>query len=46
MAVTVDATLDKSSYGPTLPPKDEVRAMLERLPDTVTLEDIAYHLEL
>jgi hypothetical protein len=45
MAVTDDATLDKPAYGPTLPPKDEVRALLERLPDTVTLEDIAYHLD-
>lgn len=25
--------------------KDEVRALLERLPDSVTLEDIAYHLD-
>jgi hypothetical protein len=25
--------------------KDEVRALLDRLPDTVTLEDIAYHLD-
>ena len=28
-----------------LSPKDEVRALLERLPDTVTLEDIQYHLD-
>jgi hypothetical protein len=27
-----------------LSPKDEVRALLDRLPDTVTLEDIQYHL--
>jgi hypothetical protein len=45
MAVTDDATLDKPTYGPTLPPKDEVRALLDRLPDTVTLEDIRYHLD-
>jgi hypothetical protein len=25
--------------------KDEVRALLDRLPDNVTLEDIAYHLD-
>ncbi|HEY1244762.1 MAG TPA: hypothetical protein VGF29_08010 [Hyphomicrobiaceae bacterium] len=25
--------------------KEEVRALLDRLPDGVTLEDIAYHLE-
>jgi hypothetical protein len=25
--------------------KDEVRALLDRLPDSVTMEDIAYHLD-
>lgn len=30
---------------PNLSAKDEVRALLNRLPDTVTLEDIAYHLD-
>jgi hypothetical protein len=30
---------------PTLSAKDEVRALLDRLPDTVTLEDIQYHLD-
>jgi hypothetical protein len=30
---------------PKLSPKDEVRALLDRLPDTVTLEDIRYHLD-
>ena len=30
---------------PKLSAKDEVRALLDRLPDTVTLEDIAYHLD-
>jgi hypothetical protein len=45
LAVTDDATLDKPTYGPTLPPKDDVRALLDRLPDTVTLEDIRYHLD-
>ena len=33
------------SYLPTLRPKDEVRALLDRLPDTATLEDIRYHLD-
>jgi len=28
-----------------LHPKDEVRALLDRLPETVTLEDIQYHLD-
>ena len=30
---------------PKLSAKDEVRVLLDRLPDTVTLEDIAYHLD-
>lgn len=30
---------------PRLSAKDEVRALLDRLPDSVTLEDIAYHLD-
>jgi hypothetical protein len=30
---------------PKLSAKDEVRALLDRLPDAVTLEDIAYHLD-
>jgi hypothetical protein len=30
---------------PQLSAKDEVRALLDRLPDSVTLEDIAYHLD-
>jgi hypothetical protein len=30
---------------PKLSPKDEVRALLDRLPDNVTLEDIQYHLD-
>jgi hypothetical protein len=30
---------------PKLSPKDEVRALLDRLPDSVTLEDIQYHLD-
>jgi hypothetical protein len=30
---------------PKLSAKDEVRALLDRLPDTVTLADIQYHLD-
>lgn len=30
---------------PKLSPKDEARALLDRLPDSVTLEDILYHLD-
>jgi hypothetical protein len=30
---------------PKLSPKDEVRALLDRLPDDVTFEDIQYHLD-
>jgi hypothetical protein len=30
---------------PKLSAKDEVRALLDRLPDNVKLEDIAYHLD-
>ena len=30
---------------PKLSAKDEVRALLDRLPDEVTLEDIQYHLD-
>ncbi|HEY7550484.1 MAG TPA: hypothetical protein VH913_13345 [Hyphomicrobiaceae bacterium] len=30
---------------PGLSAKAEVRALLDRLPDSVTLEDIAYHLD-
>ena len=30
---------------PKLSAKDEVRALLDRLPDDVTLEDIQYHLD-
>jgi hypothetical protein len=40
MADTVMPTKDVAA----LSPKDEVRALLDRLPDTVTLEDIQYHL--
>lgn len=30
---------------PKLAAKDEVRALLDRLPDDATLEDIRYHLD-
>jgi hypothetical protein len=30
---------------PKLSAKDEVRALLDRLPDAVTMEDIQYHLD-
>ena len=39
MADAVDITKPKLSA------KDEVRALLDRLPDDVTLEDIQYHLD-
>jgi hypothetical protein len=39
-----DTTIDLSPATPTLSPKDEVRALLDRLPQTVTLEDLEYHL--
>ena len=39
---TADPT---TSVRPKLSAKDEVRALLHRLPDTVTLEDIQYHLD-
>ena len=41
---TDNATAEKSVLS-NLTPKDEVRALLDRLPDTVTLEDIQYHLD-
>lgn len=37
-------TADQAEATATLSAKDEVRALLDRLPDTVTLEDIHYHL--
>ena len=40
---TDHATADKPALS-KLSPKDEVRALLDRLPETVTLEDIQYHL--
>jgi hypothetical protein len=41
---TDNATAEKPTRS-KLHPKDEVRALLARLPDTVTLEDIQYHLD-
>jgi hypothetical protein len=43
MADTAD--IADTTVKPTLSAKDEVRALLDRLPDSVTLEDIAYHLD-
>lgn len=40
-----DSTTADKIVQPKLSPKDEVRALLDRLPDTVTLEDIQYHLD-
>jgi hypothetical protein len=40
-----DTTTADTPVRPKLSPKDEVRALLDRLPDTVTLEDIQYHLD-
>jgi hypothetical protein len=37
-------TAKPTDAAPGLSAKDEVRALLDRLPDTVTLEDIQYHL--
>lgn len=42
---TDNATADHAVARSKLAPKDEVRALLDRLPDTVTLEDIQYHLD-
>lgn len=43
--MTTDSATAEKAVRPKLPPKDEVRALLDRLPDTVTLEDIQYHLD-
>jgi hypothetical protein len=40
-----DTTTAAKTVRLKLSPKDEVRALLDRLPDTVTLEDIQYHLD-
>jgi hypothetical protein len=39
------ADIADSAVKPTLSAKDEMRALFDRLPDTVTLEDIQYHLD-
>jgi hypothetical protein len=43
--MTTDNATAEKTVKSTLSPKDEVRALLDRLPDTVTLEDIQYHLD-
>jgi hypothetical protein len=43
--VPQDNTAAEKTTRPKLWPKDEVRALLDRLPDNVTLEDIQYHLD-
>ena len=40
-----DSTTTDKPVRPRLSPKAEVRALLDRLPDSVTLEDIQYHLD-
>ena len=42
--MTTEST-DTAVVQPKLSAKDEVRALLDRLPDDVTLEDIQYHLD-
>ena len=39
-----DTTIEQRPDAPTLSAKDEVTALLDRLPDTATLEDLQYHL--
>lgn len=39
-----DTTIERRPDASPLTAKDEVRALLDRLPDTVTLEDLQYHL--
>lgn len=43
--MTIDNATADTVARQKLSPKDEVRALLDRLPDTVTLEDIQYHLD-
>jgi hypothetical protein len=43
--MTTDAADAGTKAGAKLSAKDEVRALLDRLPDDVTLEDIQYHLD-
>ena len=42
--MTTDNAAEKAAR-PKLSPKDEVRVLLHRLPDHMTLEDIQYHLD-
>jgi hypothetical protein len=39
------ADIAETAAKPKLSTKDEVRVLLDRLPDSVTLGDIAYHLD-
>lgn len=43
--MTTEAADAGTKAGAKLSAKDEVRALLDRLPDDVTLEDIQYHLD-
>jgi len=43
--MTTDTAAPATTAQQKRSPKDEVRALLDRLPDTVTLEDIRYHLD-
>jgi hypothetical protein len=43
--MTTDTVAPATTAQQKQSPKDEVRALLDRLPDTVTLEDIQYHLD-
>jgi hypothetical protein len=43
--MTTDNAAAEKVTRPKLSPKDEVRTLLDRLPDDVTLEDIQYHLD-
>jgi hypothetical protein len=43
--MTTDNAAAEKVTRPKLSPKDEVRALLDRLPDDVTLEDIQYHVD-
>jgi len=43
--MSATAGIAETAAKPKLSAKDEVRALLDRLPDSVTLEDIAYHLD-
>jgi len=43
--MTTDNATAEKAIRSKLSPKSEVRALLDRLPDSVTLEDIQYHLD-